>query len=216
MNTDNAPWSESELSALRESLRAQMSEKRYVHTVAVEDMVARLCAVYCPEETNLLRAAALLHDLTKELDAETQKNICRERGIALTPDDEQAPKTFHARTAAALIPEQYPTFDAFANSYVGVGEDGDWKAELQDISKNMVCKDMISYAIAELEDMKTVTEEEFKAELKYWVDYYQGYMTEAEILSNMGEETIRAAAFGEKIQKWLLEQATFTFESAAE
>ena len=112
--------------------------------------------------------------------------------------------------------EQYPTFDAFANSYVGVGEDGDWKAELQDISKNMVCKDMISYAIAELEDMKTVTEEEFKAELKYWVDYYQGYMTEAEILSNMGEETIRAAAFGEKIQKWLLEQATFTFESAAE
>lgn len=111
MNTDKAPWSESELSALRESLRTQMSEKRFAHTVAVEDMVARLCAVYCPEETNLLRAAALLHDLTKELDAETQKGICHERGITLSPDDEQAPKTFHARTAAALIPEKYPTFD---------------------------------------------------------------------------------------------------------
>lgn len=112
--------------------------------------------------------------------------------------------------------DQYPTFDDFANSYVGVKEGGDWKAELQAISQNMVSKDMIGYAIAELEGMETVTEEEFKAELKYWVDYYQGYMTESEILSSMGEEAIRAAALGEKIQKWLLEQATFTFASDAE
>ena len=107
---DKAPWGESELRALRESLRDQMSEKRYLHTVAVEDMVARLCAVYCPEETNLLRAAALLHDITKELDAEAQKDVCRERGIEISADDEMAPKTFHARTAAALIPERYPAF----------------------------------------------------------------------------------------------------------
>ena len=112
--------------------------------------------------------------------------------------------------------DQYPTLDAFANSYVGVEEGGDWKAELQSISRDMVSKDMISYAIAELEGMETVTEEEFKAELAYWVEYYQGYMTESEILASMGEGTIRAAALGEKIQKWLLEQATFTFESAAE
>ena len=112
--------------------------------------------------------------------------------------------------------DQYPTFDSFANSYVGVEEGGDWKTELQNISQDMVSKDMISYAIAELEGMEAVTEEEFKAELKYWVEYYQGYMTESEILASMGEGTIRAAAFGEKIQKWLLEQATFTFESAAE
>ncbi len=123
---------------------------------------------------------------------------------------------YYKSYGGASFTEQYPNFDAFANSYVGVEEGGDWKAELQTISKDMVCKDMISYAIAELEGIKTVTEEEFKAELKYWVDYYQGYMTEAEILSNMGEGTIRAAAFGEKIQKWLMEQATFTFESEAQ
>ena len=111
MNTEKAPWSEGELSALRESLRAQMSEKRYLHTVAVEDMVARLCAVYCPDETNFLRAAALLHDITKELDTATQRDICRERGIEISADDEMAPKTFHARTAAALIPERYPAFN---------------------------------------------------------------------------------------------------------
>ena len=64
--------------------------------------------------------------------------------------------------------------------------------------------------------MKTVTEEEFKVELKYWLDYYQGYMTEEEIVAQMGEHVIRAAAFGEKIQKWLLEQATFVFEAETE
>lgn len=109
--------------------------------------------------------------------------------------------------------EQYPTFDDFAKAYVGVEKDGDWKAELLAVSRNMVSKDMIGYAIAEMEGMETVTDEEFKAELEYWMDYYQGYMTEEEIVAQIGENTIRASALGEKIQKWLLEQVTFTFES---
>ena len=39
-------------------------------------------------------------------------------------------------------------------------------------------------------------------------------MTEEEILAKMGEEVIRERAFSEKVQKWLLEKASFTFESA--
>jgi hypothetical protein len=48
------------------------------------------------------------------------------------------------------------------------------------------------------------------------MDYYQGYMTEEEIVEQIGENVIRASALGEKIQKWLLEQVTFVFESHAE
>jgi trigger factor len=110
--------------------------------------------------------------------------------------------------------EQYPDFDSFAKSYMGVEADGNWKDELNKLCEDMVKKDMISHAIAELEGFETVTEEEFKAELKYWVDSYQGYMTEEEILAQMGEEVIREGAFTEKVQKWLLENTTFTFESA--
>ena len=94
---------------------------------------------------------------------------------------------------------------------MGLAVDEDWQAELKRLSEDMVKKDMISHAIAELEGLETVTEEEFKAELAYWLDYYQGYMTEEEILSRMGELTLRETAFAEKIQKWLLEQAVFTF-----
>ena len=55
------------LGELRETVMKEMSAKRFCHTVAVEDMVARLCALFCPEQALKMRAAALLHDITKEL-----------------------------------------------------------------------------------------------------------------------------------------------------
>ncbi len=110
MLKDEAPWGEQELEVLRGAVAADMSPKRYRHTAAVETMVARLCALYCPEKTNLLRAAALLHDITKECDLSAQMALCRELGIMLHEEDEFCYKTFHAKTAAALIPIKYPLF----------------------------------------------------------------------------------------------------------
>ena len=99
--------------ALRESLKAQnergeMSDKRYDHTLEVEKMAARIGELYAPDKINVLRAAALLHDITKEYSAKLQIKICAEREIPLTEQDMYAVKTLHARTAAALIPERYP------------------------------------------------------------------------------------------------------------
>jgi nicotinate-nucleotide adenylyltransferase len=101
---------ESMLDGLRETILKKMSIKRFRHTVAVEDMVARLCRLYCPEQTAKLRAAALLHDITKELKAEEQKTLCAAYGLAVTELDLLTPKTFHARTAAAQIAVEYPEF----------------------------------------------------------------------------------------------------------
>lgn len=106
----NHPFEESDLIALRETVVAQMSPKRFNHTAAVEDMVVRLATLYCPEEIPSLRAAALLHDVTKEYDIPTQLRILQEAGEEVRPGDELSHKTFHARTAAILIPRQYPTF----------------------------------------------------------------------------------------------------------
>ncbi len=108
---DEAPWGDMELANLRVTVAGVMTPKRFKHTTAVEDMVARLAALYCPEKTNLLRAAALLHDITKELDASAQLALCQTAGIPVIPGDEYAIKTFHAKTAAALIPTEYPDFN---------------------------------------------------------------------------------------------------------
>ena len=99
------------LRELREQIAQRMSAKRLRHTLAVEDMVARLCALYCPAHTSAMRAAALLHDLTKELSLHEQIALSLELGLPVSPADQCSPKTFHARTAAALIRRDLPQFD---------------------------------------------------------------------------------------------------------
>ena len=120
---------------------------------------------------------------------------------------------YYSNYGGASFQEQYPTLEDFAKSYVGVEADGDWQAELRALSEDMVKRDMIIHAIAELEGMEVLTDEEYEAEIQYWVDYYQGYMTKEEVLQNFGEVAIREGALSAKMETWLLEHATFTFET---
>lgn len=101
---------EQKLSALRESIVSAMSEKRAIHTLAVEAMAIRLGKLYAPDKIDILRAAALLHDITKEIKTSGQIDLCREYEIALGDGEIFSPKTFHAKTAAAIIPYKYPDF----------------------------------------------------------------------------------------------------------
>ena len=95
------------LDALRAKVRSMMSEKRYAHTCAVEQMAARLGVLYCPDRIPELRAAGLLHDITKEESLENQLQLCEKFDIMVTAEDTMAPKTFHAKTAAARIPLEF-------------------------------------------------------------------------------------------------------------
>ena len=103
--------SDAALDQLRNAVKESMSPKRFLHTAAVELMVARLSELFCPEETSRLRAAALLHDITKEISLEQQIALCKKYGLSISDEDLCAPKTFHARTAAAIIPDAYPGFN---------------------------------------------------------------------------------------------------------
>ncbi len=98
------------LDALRADVAGSMSEKRFHHTAEVERMVARLAALYLPQKERMLRAAALLHDITKEYTTADQLRLCAVHELVVTENDLGAPKTFHARTAAAEIPHRYPDF----------------------------------------------------------------------------------------------------------
>ena len=98
------------LEALRKRAVENMSEKRRVHTLAVEQMAMRIGAIYAPDKINVLRAAALLHDVTKELKLPAQLEMCEKYEIEVSENDKLAPKTFHAKTAAALIKDEYGDF----------------------------------------------------------------------------------------------------------
>ena len=98
------------LANLRDAVEKALSAKRYRHTLEVEKMVERIAELYCPENVIKLRAAALLHDITKEYEDKVHISILSKPGIGFSKEERLAPKTFHARTAALLIPEIYPEF----------------------------------------------------------------------------------------------------------
>ncbi len=70
-------------------------------------MAARLGELYAPEKINILRAAALLHDITKECSPQWHIDLCAQRGIELEADALIAHKTLHAISAAAIIREEF-------------------------------------------------------------------------------------------------------------
>ena len=105
------PFTAKDLQPLRDAL-SPLSEKRRNHVLEVEKMAARIGAVYLPGEDGelLLRAAALLHDITKEYSVEEHVALLGKYGI--TPGDIElaAPKTLHAISAAVCIPDRFPRF----------------------------------------------------------------------------------------------------------
>ena len=101
------------IDALRERVGAILSDFRMNHTLGVERMAAKLSLLYCPEKELMLRAAALLHDVTKEYSFENQLAVFQKYGVRPTEEQLSVPPTIHALTAALIIPDRYPDFAVF-------------------------------------------------------------------------------------------------------
>ena len=104
----NGMITEAMLRALRAEIATVLGEYRMRHTLGVEEMAATLARLYAPDEENMLRAAALLHDMTKELTEQQQLEILARHGVTLREDERCAPPIWHGMTAALVIPERYP------------------------------------------------------------------------------------------------------------
>lgn len=98
------------LSALREEIVPWLTPKRLRHTLAVEETAAELGGIYLSEEVNKLRAAALLHDITKRAGLPEQLQYCAEFDIMVTEEELRSPKIFHAKTAAGAVKKNFPAY----------------------------------------------------------------------------------------------------------
>lgn len=104
-------YSNLELDELSESIRGKMTEKRFRHTQGVEEEIVRMGKIYLPDQISELRAAALLHDLAKELPIEKQVDICRENDDPELKTAIRSPAVLHGHAAAYLIPKNYPKYN---------------------------------------------------------------------------------------------------------
>lgn len=103
-------FSEAMLDSLRDSVRERLSEKRFSHTLGVENMAARLADFCLPEEKSSLRAAALLHDIAKELDTDEMLSAIEADGFSLTREDMQSKAVLHSFAAPYIIQREFPDF----------------------------------------------------------------------------------------------------------
>lgn len=107
----------SALAELKARLSTVLSPDRFAHTCGVEATALRLGALFCPDEQYRLRAAALLHDATKEEDIGKQLKILQKSDIIIDDCEAASSATLHGPSAAALIATD-PAYAHFADPAV--------------------------------------------------------------------------------------------------
>ena len=96
------------LCRLSEEVAAVISPYRMAHTRGVFEMAARLADLFCPRKRELLMAAALLHDITKEREQDWHLACLAQHGYILREDEVATPKIWHAITAPYAIEAEFP------------------------------------------------------------------------------------------------------------
>lgn len=98
------------LESIRSLAKSRLSEHRFIHTLGVEKMAAFLSQELLPHRVNELRAAALLHDITKEISYEEHKNLIKAAGLELSPEDLGTTNALHGFSAVGFIKNELPGF----------------------------------------------------------------------------------------------------------
>lgn len=101
---------EKDLECLRTEVKKRVSEKRFRHILGVESAAAFIGEFLIPEKIAELRAAALLHDVTKELSAYEHIKLAAENGLILTDEEISAPQILHSLTAEFVIERDFSRF----------------------------------------------------------------------------------------------------------
>ena len=103
-------FSEEKLLDLKEKVRLRMSEKRFLHTLGVERCAKKLGELILPERVLDLRAAAVLHDISKEMPLELQFDILRENAFELTEEDKETIGVIHSFSAPYVVKRDFSDF----------------------------------------------------------------------------------------------------------
>jgi len=95
---------------MRQKLKDYLGEKRYNHSVGVEETAAALAKMLGADE-NKARTAGLMHDVTKEFEPEIQKTMLKDGGIVLNEAEKSSHKLLHAMTAPMVLEKDFEISD---------------------------------------------------------------------------------------------------------
>lgn len=90
-------------------MSSYMSEKRFVHTLGVKNMASFLGSQLGLDVSELM-AAALLHDVAKEIPIDIQIDMLESNGFSLTDEDRATPGIIHSFSAPIVVRRDFPEF----------------------------------------------------------------------------------------------------------
>ena len=88
------------------SLRARLTDDRFIHSLNVADMARELALIY-GEDPEKAYLAGLVHDCTKNTAPEKQLELMARGGIILTALERSNKKLWHAMSGSVFIQEAY-------------------------------------------------------------------------------------------------------------
>ena len=103
-------FTDDRIDELRAKVKGRLSEKRFVHTLGVEDMAVKIGQLCLPDSIDELRVAALLHDISQEYSEAEQFEIAERHNISFTEADLVAPPIWHSITGPLVIADEFPSF----------------------------------------------------------------------------------------------------------
>lgn len=98
---DGNVFSEELFDELRSYVRQRVDDRRYAHILCVEEKACEISRLLLPERINELRAAAILHDVTKCICHSEHMEICQRFGYVV--GENIPPQVLHAVTGALII-----------------------------------------------------------------------------------------------------------------
>ena len=103
-------FTESQIDTLRLEVKKRLSEKRFIHTLGVEKCAVKIGEKLMPTYVDKLRAAALLHDISKEYSEAEHIFLMEKYGFIMTDDDLNAKPIWHSLTADFAVKEHFSDF----------------------------------------------------------------------------------------------------------
>ena len=95
---------------LREKVSSRMGKKRYIHTLGVEKTAEELGMLFLPDKVMELRAAALLHDVAKEITEVFKNSLFDEIADSLSDEDLCVTEAYHSFLAPVIIKRDFSEF----------------------------------------------------------------------------------------------------------
>lgn len=91
---------------IRAIIKEMQGEKRFNHTLGVEEEAYELGKIYMPDKCEKLALCGLLHDITKNLKTDEQLSLCDEYGIEVDKSN-IAPKLLHSKTGCEFARRKF-------------------------------------------------------------------------------------------------------------